>query len=108
MRFRIRRVSVWDPSKDNPPWDGAEWVEGKKEFEFVLSKLSKKFYENISNPDVEDGEGWREANGVGIRTVPDNRWEIDVNTLDELVAIADDHGIIMYPGEIKIYDDYNE
>ena len=85
MRFRIKRAST-GCREDKSPYKGAVWVEGVRE--------RQKY-----------GRG---GEILGTVEVPDNRWEIDVNTLDELVEISAECEIILSPDSIVIYDDYME
>ena len=83
MRFRIKRAS--DYHGDRCPFPGAEFVEGSRVREY------------------------RRLDGsTGTETVPDNRWEIEVNTFEELMNMADETGIILEKDKIIIYDDYYE
>ena len=82
MRFRIERVRY---DIDGPPAPGAEWVTGTTDVVYH----------------TREGEEY-------TKTRPDNHWEIEVNTLEELMDIVDENGIIVYEDSIIIYDDYIE
>ena len=70
----------------------------KKENAESLGKLGIKF--------IESGQG----TGIkGIFTVTQEDTYIEINTIEELVALTEEYGDIVFDGEeIEIYDDYRE
>ena len=70
----------------------------KKESANYLGRLGIKF--------IESGRG----TGIpGIFTVTQEDTYIEINTIEELVALTEEYGDIVFDGEeIEIYDDYRE
>lgn len=110
MIFKIRRTSQWDG--ENPPIDGAV----KRSFE---NWQTRSLNEDAFNKKFGEREGlWRSAgknhkhdeNGFCMRQMDDVMvWSVEVNSLEELINMAKDHGGIVFTEDaLEIYDDYRE
>lgn len=96
MTFKITRTSQYNFDKDKPPCKNAEIKQKEYEYE------TRIFDENRN-----------QIKQTMIRTI--NYWEIEIDTLEELIELLkevredrNEVGLILFDGEIEIYDGYRE
>lgn len=111
MIFRITKSSSYRDEKTSPPCDSAHWGE--------YIHVDERTTNDPARIPFRNGET-RFTSGVNHRTVNDHimrdfiheGWLIEINTLDELVALYKELGeelIISANGDtlqLEIYDDY--
>ena len=77
---------------------------------FGINKVSTRW--NGEKPVSDAIHAGQKRNGMGYNTDPPtpvfrDLWEIEINTLDDLMNLIKEHGqIIMYEHGIEIYDGY--
>lgn len=108
MKFKITRVSdQYKTGVTTPPCKNAIEISRKVEIQPYSSSrihLPPSWYEEGFNHRIGNLE---DLEDVALRDYYDVEWEIEINSLDELMKLIQDEGDIIINGEaIRIYDDH--
>lgn len=107
MKFKISRTSDWDELQ---PCNGA-MLEPYMRVDERTTNSPDKISAYRGQPTdwwYEEGENHRVENGRIKRDFHDEGWFIEVNSLEELIKMVDEHGsIIVQPFGYKRCDYYN-
>ena len=107
MKFKITRVSDHSVNVNKPCPQAVEVsraVESQAYAYGAVSHLSDDWYTEGFNHRVETYHGYENTN---VRDYYQVEWEIEINTLDDLVALISTEGeIIINADEIRIYDEH--
>jgi hypothetical protein len=111
MKFKITRTSEWN---EKSPCEEAKQGMGKVYDERTCTEE----YFDLNLAKHYNGLKWKERgsehtvlpNGNIKRRLEDSPyWTIEINTLEELIALSEKYGEIILDGDsIEIYDDYRE
>jgi hypothetical protein len=107
VRFQIDRASFYDRKKNPHPkaFEGEIIVQHK-----IIGVVGLPTEKDVWEHFLTVGFNHRIEGNVMVRDQKEMRWFIEIESMDDLLALADENerGIILTREEISIYDDYVE